>query len=388
MKHTQYILILLLSIIFLSCRKEDNEPEITERTVFMYLPWSTNLTSYFYDNITDLEKAIAEKGLEQEKVIVFMSTSALEAEMFEIVYNKGICKRNILKEYSNPQFTTETGLTDIISDMKSFAPAESYSMIIGCHGMGWLPVDYSSSRTKETFKYHWEYTERPMTRFFGGLSAEYQTDIATLAKSISNNDIKMEYIMFDDCYMSNIEVAYDLRYVTNHIIACPTEIMAYGMPYALIGKYLLDKNPDYQSICNEFYSFYSTYKYPYGTIGITDCRELDNMASIMKIINSIFSFDSSKEELIQPMDGYSPTIFYDFADYVKNLCGENDDTYAAFTEILDKVVPYKAHTEKFYSASSINPIPISTYCGITTSEPSYNKKANSYTETSWYKATH
>ena len=59
----------------------------------MYLPWSTNLTSYFYDNITDLEKAIAEKGLEQEKVIVFMSTSALEAEMFEIVYNKGICKR-------------------------------------------------------------------------------------------------------------------------------------------------------------------------------------------------------------------------------------------------------------------------------------------------------
>ena len=136
MKHTKYILILLLSIIFLSCRKEDNEPDFTEKTVFMYLPWSTNLTSYFYDNITDLEKAIAEKGLEQEKVIVFMSTSSSEAEMFEIVYNKGICKRNILKEYTNPQFTTETGLTDIISDMKSFAPAESYSMIIGCHGMG------------------------------------------------------------------------------------------------------------------------------------------------------------------------------------------------------------------------------------------------------------
>lgn len=387
MKHTKYILVLLLSIIFLSCRKENNEQEITERTVFMYLPWSTNLTSYFYDNIADLEKSIAEKGLENEKVIVFMSTSSSEAEMFEIVYKDGSCNRSILKEYTNPPFTTEKGLTGIINDMISFAPAESYSMIIGCHGMGWLPVEYSSTRTEDTFKFHWEYTDRPMTRFFGGLSAEYQTDITTLAKSIANNGIKMEYIMFDDCYMSNIEVAYDLRYVANHIIACPTEIMAYGMPYASIGKYLLDKNPDYEAICNEFYKFYSTYKYPYGTLAVTNCKELDDMAAIMKEINSTYSFDISKEELIQNMDGYSPVIFYDFADYVKILCGEDNEIYTVFTTVLDKVVPYKTHTEKFYSASR-GALPINTYSGITTSEPSNNKKTIDYSNTSWYKATH
>lgn len=46
----------------------------------------------------------------------------------------------------------------------------------------------------------------------------------------------MEYILFDDCYMSSLEVAYDLRHVTRHLIACPTEIMVYGMPYSHIGE--------------------------------------------------------------------------------------------------------------------------------------------------------
>ena len=50
----------------------------------MYLPWSTNLTSYFYNNISDMEEAIQEKGLHNERIIVFLSTSSSEAEMFEI----------------------------------------------------------------------------------------------------------------------------------------------------------------------------------------------------------------------------------------------------------------------------------------------------------------
>ena len=144
-----------------------------------------------------MEKAIQEKGLENERVIVFLSTSSSEAEMFEITLNNGSCKRNVLKEYVNPPFTTEVGLTNILRDMKTFAPAESYSMIIGCHGMGWLPVVQSRSKAKEEFVYHWDYENVPMTRFFGGLTAEYQTDIKSLASGIANAGMKMEYILFD-----------------------------------------------------------------------------------------------------------------------------------------------------------------------------------------------
>ena len=53
-------------------------------------------------------------------------------------------------------------------------------------------------------KKHWEYEHAPMTRFFGGTQTKYQTDITTLTGGISKAGLKMEYILFDDCYMSTV----------------------------------------------------------------------------------------------------------------------------------------------------------------------------------------
>ena len=387
--HVLRIVTVTIGILFLAgCQKEDIPPTPTnERTIFMYLPWSTNLTDYFYNNITDMEKAISRTGLSKEKVIVFLSTSASEAEMFEIVYENGSCHRQILKEYTNPAFTTQTGLTAILSDMKSFAPALNYAMIIGCHGMGWLPVSQSRTQSEASFTYHWEYTDVPQTRFFGGLTAEYQTDVTTLSQSLSSCGLKMDYILFDDCYMSSLEVAYDLRHVTDYLIACPTDIMVYGMPYSSMGEYLLAEKPDYAAICNTFYQFYSSYQYPYGTIAVTDCSQLDELAALMKLIHSNHTLDSSQTAYIQRMDGYSPVIFYDFGDYVRTMCGNDSELYGHFTALMEKVIPFKAHTPKFYTASR-GPITVEQYSGITTSEPSSNSRAINYPQTSWYLATH
>lgn len=125
-----------------SCHDDEDAPEVKpeQRTLFMYFPWSTNLTDYFYDNILAMEEAIAKTGLDNERVIVFISTSSSEAEMFEITCNGGKCTRTELKTYDNPSLTTAAGISGILSDMKTFAPADVYAMTIGCHGMGWLPV--------------------------------------------------------------------------------------------------------------------------------------------------------------------------------------------------------------------------------------------------------
>jgi len=80
--------------------------------------------------------------------------------------------KNILKQYTpqnSTSYTTEQGLTAILKDVVRFAPASKYSMIIGSHGVGWLPA---------------EVTTRSKTRFFGGTTPEYQTNISTLANSI------------------------------------------------------------------------------------------------------------------------------------------------------------------------------------------------------------
>lgn len=65
-----------------------------EKTLFMYLPWSSNLTGYFYQNIADMESCIEELGgLSDERVVVFISTSSTEASLFEIVCENGKCQR-------------------------------------------------------------------------------------------------------------------------------------------------------------------------------------------------------------------------------------------------------------------------------------------------------
>ena len=386
-----FFLYFILIISFASCCTDDDDPPPlteSEQTLFVYMPWSTNLTSFFERNISDIEAAILEKGVEKERVLVYFMSSPTEATLFELTCENGSSVRDVLMSYTNPVFTTTDGITSILRDVVFFAPAKRYAMIIGGHGMGWLPVESYNVNLRSYQKNYWEYENVPLTRYFGGTSAEYQTDITTLAEGIYNSGIKMEYILFDDCYMSSIEVAYDLKNVTDYFIASPTEIMAHGFPYDIIGKYLIG-DVDYKAISDCFYDFYQNYTImPCGTIGIVNCSELEALASIMKEINQKFDFDPLFLDNIQSLDGYSPVIFFDFGDYVAKLC-QDPILLQKFLMHLDRAVPpqLKKNTPYYYSMSG-GMKKINTFSGITISDPSVNVKATGKTATLWYKATH
>ena len=228
-----------------------------------------------------------------------------------------------------------------------------------------------------------------MTRYFGGTSSEYQTDISTLSYAIASNGIIMDYILFDDCYMASIEVAYELKDVSHYLIASTCEVMAYGMPYQTMGKHLIGE-PDYKKICEDFYEFYSNYAMPCGTLSVTDLSQIEYIASLMKEINTGYIWNKDLNDEIQKLDGYSPTIFYDFGDYVEKLIKQNNETSTianVFEYQLNRLIPYKVNTEYFYSASR-GRIKINSYSGITTSDPSINTRSIDKSNTKWYYATH
>lgn len=392
MKYIKYLLLFASALIMSSCGNSD-EPEPlkgNEKTVLMYLPWSSNLTGYFYQNIKDMESCIETMGgLTGQRVLVFLSESSTEASLFEIKFENGACRRVPLKSYQNPAVTTKEGIAEILDDVKTAAPASAYSMIIGCHGMGWLPVN-SRFKSRSAEKYHWDYDSAILTRYFGGTTADFQTDISTLADALSSAGLKMEYILFDDCYMSSIEVAYELKDVADYLIASTCEVMAYGMPYETMGRHLLG-TPDYEAVCDDFYEFYSNYTaMPCGTLSVTDLSHIDRMAALMKQINTSCTFDDSQLNRLQNLDGYSPTIFYDYGDYVKLLLEQNQTaSYLApeFESRLNALIPYKTCTERFYTAGR-GPLKLNRYSGITTSDPSTSLKTADKTTTKWYHATH
>lgn len=380
----RYVVPVYAALLVAACGKDPvAQPRDTVKTLFVYMPWSTNLTSYFEGNISDLERAIAARGLYDERVLVFFSTSLEHAELFEILCEDGKCRRNILKEYCDFPYTTADGLAMILSDVRTYAPAGRYAMAVGCHGMGWLPVPARGLRS--AMKMHWEFDGVPLTRYFGGLSPDCQTDVETLAEAVSAADMKMEYILFDDCYMSSVEVAYALRHATDYLIASTSEMMAHGLPYDIIGPYMLG-DTDYGGISRGFLDFYSSYQYPYGTLAVTDCRRLEGLADVMRDINDRFVFDDSLRGEMQRLDGYTPVLFHDLGRYVELLCGD-DPLGAEFFRRLEEAVVCRVHTPCYYSMA-MGVVPIGYFSGLTTSEASINPLAKDFPATEWYVDTH
>lgn len=394
MLRISYLILLCVLIFVVSCSHSD-EPKITHhqttnKTILMYLPWSgdasnnTSGTLYndFLNNISAAKTTIkSQKGLGNSRLLIFICSAPSKAFLIEITYNNGNCHQDTIAKYSSPtlpNYTTTDGIAQILKVIKTTAPADKYSMMIGCHGSGWLPkgIDVSAG------------TPKPK-RAFGGETALYQTNVTDLATGIAQAGIHMQFISFDDCYMAGIEVAYDLRDVTDCLIASTSEIMSAGLPYDKVLPYLLQCTPDYNGVCDAFYSFYNKYQYPYGTLSVIDCTQMGNVAALMKAVNSSLTITQTQLSNIQRLDGYASTVYYDFGDYVKHLCAADPVMYERLTNAIQQIVPYKRATRQIYSAFTNPYTTVNTFSGITISDPTLNSVAQGYIQqTSWWKATH
>ena len=460
-----FIIATLFIVVGVSCSNGDNpdgpDGPVTPvgQTVFMFFPWSNSLLSDFRRTVEDMQTVVAQRSMKDERVMVFMATSEREAVLFELKKQNGRCLTDTLRRYSDRPFTSRQWLTSLFSEVMTLAPASRYGMVVGCHGLAWVPVQGQRSARKrlgsqerigeednlykeeridkegEPYKeerlleeerlerkkqglskdkplpndlMHFEVQGPVTTRFIGGTYPETQIETTDLADAMADAGLHTEYILFDACYMSSVEVAYELKDVTHYLIASPTEVISYGFPYITMGKHLLG-TPNYKGIADSFISFYSSYYLPYGTVAVTDCTQLDALAAIAQQINAAaeeptnaasakqinaaaegkFNTATSGKNApngVQIMDGYSPTLFYDLG-HLMSLKNAGTVLTAAFAEQLDKTVPYKGHTDQYFTALKDAPVDIKHYSGLNTSQGSLNRMADKISETAWYKAT-
>lgn len=436
-KICDFIIATLFIVIGVSCSNGDSPdgPDVpvtpVGQTVFMFFPWSNSLLSDFRRTVEDMQTVVAQRSMKDERIMVFMATSEREAVLFELKKQNGRCLTDTLRRYSDRPFTSRQWLTSLFSEVMTLAPASRYGMVVGCHGLAWVPVQGqrnarkrlgSQERIDEEYNLykeekidkegddlmHFEVQGPVTTRFIGGTYPETQIETTDLADAMADAGLHTEYILFDACYMSSVEVAYELKDVTHYLIASPTEVLSYGFPYTTMGKHLLG-TPNYKGIVDSFISFYSSYNLPYGTVAVTDCTQLDALAAIAQQINAAATEQinvaaaeptnaASEGKLntarsgknvpngVQIMDGYSPTLFYDLG-HLMSLKDAGTVLTAAFAEQLDKTVPYKGHTGQYFTALKDAPVDIKHYSGLNTSQGSLNHMADRLSETAWYKAT-
>ena len=377
------LLAVLAAAAFLSCSGDDAPDEAVpnEQTIVMFYPWSGNLTANFRRNVRDMSQWVSAGRLDRERIVVCMATSATQACMYELKNDHGQCVADTLRRYSSTALSTRQGMVAMLADVRQAAPATRYGMIVGGHGLAWVPSQAASLLMRRRAG------AAPATRYFGGLTAAWQIDVETFAAALADASLPLEFILFDVCNMSAVEVAYELRHATSYLVACPAEIMAYGFPYAQCGQYLIGQ-PRYGELIDSFHTFCLNYSAPYATAAVVDCRQMDALADMVRQINaSAAALPAPDHSVLQPMDGFTPTLLFDFADYEQRLCSD-PSLLSAFQVQMQRTVPYKCHTAFYWSDHDGKALPINHYSGLTTSEPSVSIYAASYRQTSWYRATH
>lgn len=403
---TYLVMVLFACLSLTSCNEEGiNIDEVNKETVFVYMPWTGSETSSgLYEclliNLDSIEAAIQRNGLKDTRVLVFLSESHEQSKLYEITYDqKAGLEHKAIKQYSGHEYTTADGIASILTDVKNAAYALNYGLIIGAHGTGWTHVsDWEDFPYKAPKKYNgqrktpgMELLQYPETRFFGSSTDKrFSTDIEVLAEGIRKSGLHMQYILFDDCYMANVEVAYELRNQTNFLLGSTSEVIDLGIPYADMWTSLATPTPNYSSTVSAFYNFYKDYSTPCGTFAAIDCRQVESLASIMRQINQNFTFDETMLDDVQVLDGFEVPIFFDIEDYVHHLCTD-PYLYERFAAQLEKTVVSKAATEFIYSHIYSIPeiIDVNTFSGMTISDPSQNVAAmRGKSNTSWWKATH
>ena len=410
---TLFICSISLAMTFTSCSEEAFDTDsVNKQTILVFYPWtgdksSTGLLGYLQNNIDSISDGIIDrKGLNNSRVLVFLSDKYNHSTLYDLQYNattKSV-DRVPLKEYEGASYASAEGIADILNEVKTQANALNYALIVGVHGCGWT---YASDWSRYPYYARPSVTRprdnnfsgiqfgpdpnAPLTRFFGSVSlAENAMDISTLAEGIRESGLKMQYILFDACYMSNIETAYELKDVTNYMIASGSEIMAAGLPYRSMWSYLNSATPNYSSIVSTSVNFYKNSSAPFCNLAAIDCRQVEKLASVMKEINAQYQLSASVSlDSIQHLDGFRPHLFYDLETYVDSL-RPSGYLLDQFKSQLKLTIKASDHTDEAYTCIySSDSFKIKNYCGITISDPSQHSVAIKGREkTGWWKATH
>ena len=410
---TLFICMISLAMTFTSCSEEAFDTDsVNKQTILVFYPWtgdksSTGLLGYLQNNIDSIcDGIIDRKGLNNSRVLVFLSEKYNHSTLYDLQYNattKSV-DRVPLKEYEGASYASAEGIADILNEVKTQANALNYALIVGVHGCGWT---YASAWSRYPYYARPSVTRprdnnfsgiqfgpdpnAPLTRFFGSVSlAENAMDISTLAEGIRESGLKMQYILFDACYMSNIETAYELKDVTNYMIASGSEIMAAGLPYRSMWSYLNSATPNYSGIVSTSVNFYKNSSAPFCNLAAIDCRQVEKLASVMKEINAQYQLSASVSlDSIQHLDGFRPNLFYDLETYVDSL-HPSGYLLDQFKSQLKLTIKASDHTDEAYTCIySSDSFKIKNYCGITISDPSQHSVAIKGREkTGWWKATH
>jgi hypothetical protein len=365
-----------------SCNDSSREEAVISyrKSVLVYMIADNSLSSYAQENIDGMVAGMRACSA-GSNLLIYVDKASEVPQLIQVTTQAdGTVKKTVVKSYDEQNSASPTVMSTVISDMVKCSPSQSYGLVLWSHGYGWLP---GGGNTKTI-----------PTRWFGQDGSNYM-DIPDLVTAL-NAGPHFDYILFDACFMGGVETGYALRNNASYIIASPCEVMADGFPYDRIMASLLGTTEtDYIQVATIYYGYYKGQSatgnsYPSAGIGCLRCSELDTLAreTATLIASHAASLNTFSASSVQPMEGYSTHLFYDFGDFIRSFTTESERS--AFEQQLSRAVVYKASTPSVLSSTGYGNqlVSIRSFSGLNTYIPQsgLSSQNTAYHSTEWYTA--
>ena len=379
-----------------------------------------NLSSSLAEDIRDLEKGFIPGSAPLDNYLfvfshlVESSYSTPSSPKLQRIYlgpDGNPMKETLLEMEPGTISNRAECIREVLEFLKEKYPEiESFGVLMSSHGTGWTPPGYCTTGYKN--EGNSDYIEWRRSAFSGTyLSGEYlyepvpgvksmgytvtdvnptvayETDIREIADLLP---FKLDYIIFDACFMGGVEVACEFRDKCNFVVASQTEILSDGMDYTTMISDLLEGNrADLVSLATNYFNHYnlSSGSKRSATISVVDCSKLGTLAAVCR--NLFRNYDISKDNVdaskLQKYFYYTNHAwFYDLYSIVQ-AAGASETELSDLQWALDECILYKAATPTF----ALYGFPIDTHSGLSMYLPEKERtQLNSYyRELTWNKLT-
>lgn len=362
---SSFALLMTATLFAVGCSHDEPTPEPTpepvlpaplteSHTLMIIMQGNNGLAEFMDSNLQRIITAYYDVPTDIGRILILYDRGNY-TRLTELYMDDGMAKQRLIEEYPTSTSTVDKEfLSGVIKRMKEVAPADSYGLIMSSHGGGWVPADlYDVYLLGEDSRA----TAQPL--FYG--QDDYDCmEIPDLVGAI--NDTHFNYIIFDACFMSNIEALYEMRDVADYIIASPTEVLGAGFPYEDFIPMLFERDDHcLREVCGAYMEYYDDSS---GTIALIDCDKIDALAETMKVVYAEAKDKSIDVGAVQSYDNFPYHLFFDFGDYVKGVASAA--TLQQFTQALDDVVIYSGHTDSIFTTTGGEDayIPIEDYSGL------------------------
>ena len=317
-----------------------DEPESPKpRTLLVYFGMDNNFWPEAQEKIDSM---VAGWGNYDGNLLVYVDARGSRPRLIRISQNEqGQNRAEDVQVYENENSADPVVLNRVVSEVVRKYPAESYGMIVLSHASGWLPAKTLGAARSV---------------IIDGTSEMEMRDFAAALP------VKLDFIVFDACFMGSIEVAYEFRDKADYLLVSPAEILVRpGFSYKKMVGQLMKPEADLLGVASDVYNRFVANEWPYLTLSLVKTSELDKLADFCAPL--LRGVDGEKLVNINQLQNFGfgrQLLFFDFGDYMKALA---PDRYQEFDQLLSNCLPYKKATAYYYSdATGVRSV--NTYSGL------------------------